>query len=466
MSKDAGDTLSQKVQVVNLMGATETGIPPCWLPSPEDWQYFYYNPALQGIEFRVVNEELYQLFITRHPSTDCYHSTWNTFPNSSEYTMNDLYTKHPTKENLWLYAGRADDVIVLSNGEKLNPTSMELTLVGHLGVLGALVVGQARFSPAAIIELEDEHARKLETREENEAMINLIWPYVVEANKSAPSHAQLARDKIIFSKPWKPFVRAAKGTIVRRATTKLYEQEIDELYQDSDKEDLANIPHINLAEKAADIEGAIGSFIAAVLEVKNVSPRQDFFTSGMDSLQVMKIARQLEAALEGKYRADIISRLIYENTTVAALAAVLKDASGATASIPRETAMRNTLEKFTKQLPSKKQSNHLAVVLTGSTGSLGSYLLDCLASSQNVRKIYCLNRRADAAQQQSNTNAARGLISEWGDKVVFLHADLSSPKLGLSSQDYECLRNEAGVIIRESCSYSISPIDTDSCIPI
>ena len=451
LSKDAGYALSQQVRLVNLLGATETGIPPCWLPSPEDWQYFYYNPAFRGVEFREVNEGFYQLFLKRHPSTDHYHGTWSTFPNSSEYTMNDLYTKHPTKDNLWLYAGRADDVIVLSNGEKLNPTSMELTLVGHLGVTGSLVVGQGRFAPAAIIELEEEHAQKLEAREAKQAMIDLIWPYVIEANKSAPNYAQLAQDKIIFSKPGKPFARAAKGTIIRRTTVKIYEQEINELYEDNDIEDFANIPHINLTENAAGIEAAISSLIATVLGVSSVSTEQDFFAFGIDSLQVMKIARRLEAALEGKYRADTIARLIYANTTVATLADALKDTSRAAASVSGKIAMQKTLERFAKQLPLKEQDNRLAVILTGSTGSLGSYLLDCLFSSKSVRKIYCLNRRADAAQQQSNTNATRGLVSEWGERVVFLHADLSKLKLGLNSEDYENLRNEAGVIIRELC---------------
>lgn len=440
------------------MGATETGAPPSWLPPAEDWQYLHYNPELKGLELRQIDDELYQLFLTRHPSTDPYHGTWNTFPQLHEYTMNDLYTKHPTKENLWLYAGRSDDVIVLSNGEKLNPSSMELALLGHLGVTGALVVGQARFAPAAIIELEDELARKVENKEEREAMRNAIWPFVVEANRSAPGQAQIARDKIIFNNPSKPFVRVAKGTVMRKATTKLYEKEIDELYQDTNKDDLENVPRFDLAQDVASIEAVIGSLIAAAIGVENLSHEQDFFASGMDSLQVMKVSRQLEASLEGKYRADNIARLIYGHSTVATLTTALKDISGGKTGLSNEVAMQQTLERYIKQLPSKeqhtstKQDGGLVVVLTGSTGSLGSYLLDTLASSKIVTKIYCLNRRADADQQQAKTNAARGLISEWGDRVIFLHADLSKSKLGLSSKDYERLQNEAGVVIRKSRS--------------
>ncbi len=54
-----------------------------------------------------------------------YHSTWWTFPEIKEYSMKEVYVKHPTKRNLWRYVGRKDDVIVLSNGEKFNRTSIK-----------------------------------------------------------------------------------------------------------------------------------------------------------------------------------------------------------------------------------------------------------------------------------------------------------------------------------------------------
>lgn len=429
------------------MGATEIGILPSWIPPAGECQYFLFNPEFKGVELRYVEDDIYQLFLTREPFTDAFHGTWYTFPNAKEYTMNDLYKKHPTKKNLWLYAGRADDVIVLSNGEKLNPTSMELTLLGHMGVTGALVVGQAKFAPAAIIELEDEISRKVQGKKEREALLDAFWPLVVEANKSAPAHAQIARDKIIFNNPEKRFLRVAKGTIQRKPTTKLYEKEIDELYKDDNKDDLENIPQIDLEQDTAAIEGAIGSLFAAVIGVEKISPAQDIFSIGMDSLQVIKVSRQLEAAFGGKKRADSIARMIYSNPTVGSLTAALKDNSGGKAGVTSEVSMLQTLDRFKKQLP---PAGGLVVILTGSTGSLGSYLLDALASAPNVKKIFCLNRRVDASEHQARANATRGLISEWGGRVVFFHADLSKPKLGLKEQEYDTLRAEVGAIIRKS----------------
>jgi hypothetical protein len=440
------------------MGATESCILPLWVSPAEDWQYFQYNPALKGLEFRPLGDGTYQQFLVRHPTTDPYHAAWKTFPHLQEYSMKDLYMKHPTKENLWFYVGRGDDLIVLSNGEKLNPTSMEMTLVGHNGVKGALVVGQARFAPAAMIELNDDISTRLRTAEERAAMIDEIWPSVMKANQSAPSHAQISRDRIFFSKPEKPFVRAGKLTIQRKATVVLYEEEIEEFYKHHNQETLEDIPHIDLTKDMDSVERALGGLIANAVGIRSLSADQDFFETGMDSLQVMKAVRGLEAALGSGYKGPITSQLIYSNTTVAALAAALTP--GARANVPRKVMMEQTLRKYAAQLPEsdkplKENATQppecgMVVVLTGSTGSLGSYLLDALVSSRNVTKIYCLNRRPDAEQQQAKTNATRGLVSEWGDRVIFLHADLSKPNLGLAVQAYGLLRSEATVIIRES----------------
>src|ERR1700733_14259424 len=75
-----------------------------------------------------------------------------TFPDLQEYSMKDLYSKHPTKHGLWLYRGRADDIIVLANGAKLNPLSMENIITSHPQVLGCLVVGQGKFETAILVE--------------------------------------------------------------------------------------------------------------------------------------------------------------------------------------------------------------------------------------------------------------------------------------------------------------------------
>lgn len=91
-----------------------------------------------------------------------------------------------------------------------------------------------------------------------------------------------------------------------------------------------------------------------------------------------------------------------------------------------------------------------AVILTGSTGSLGSYLLDTLMTQARVSKIYCLNRSADARSKQAKSNQARGLLTDWSLKnVEFVHADLSLPLFGLDESIYSQMLQSVNYIIRQ-----------------
>ncbi|KAK4212677.1 non-canonical non-ribosomal peptide synthetase FUB8 [Rhypophila decipiens] len=101
--------------------------------------------------------------------------------------------------------------------------------------------------------------------------------------------------------------------------------------------------------------------------------------------------------------------------------------------------------------PSEGSQSDMAVILTGSTGSLGSYLLDSLARQQHVRKIYCLNRAEDGGlAKQKAASLDRGLdIALCGDdtRVEFLHVDLSQVYFGLDASKYRELMREATHII-------------------
>lgn len=89
---------------------------PHYLCDREDWPYMSVSPVL-GQEYRQVSEDLYEQVIVRKPELHLYQGVFGTFPHLTEWPMKDLYSKHPTKENIWLYRGRADDVIVFSTGE-------------------------------------------------------------------------------------------------------------------------------------------------------------------------------------------------------------------------------------------------------------------------------------------------------------------------------------------------------------
>ena len=424
--------------------------------------YFHYNPDLKGVEFREVSDGLYEQFMVRHSSTDPYHATWYTFPDQSEYSTKDLFSKHPTKPNLWYYEGRSDDVIVFSNGEKFNPSAMEATLRTHPDVSRVIVVGQARFEPAALIEL---HASPSE--EGKKHLLESFTPYLIKVNETAPAYAKLQRDHLAFTTPEKPMILADKGTVKRTPTAKAYDEEIEQLYAHAND---SSLPTIKLdAENLDNLEAGIQELLVGTLGLESIAPEQDIFAVGADSLQVMNLVRQLRSSFEAQHGHHVVPphlispKIVYANPTAAKLASALHQMSGHTAEASgkleeqRIKKMEETLNKYSEELPkelskaSVKDDGKLTVVLTGSTGSLGSYLLDALLGSDRVSKIICLNRGVHSEDKQKKSMASRGLVTEWAnDKVRFLTTDLGKPRLGLASDDYGLLVKETSYIIRKS----------------
>ena len=462
LGKAAGDAISRYTDVINVMGSSEVGFFPLLHKNLEDWMYFHFDPRSKGVEFRQVGPGLYEQVFTRHDSTDPFHWSFYTFPDRSEFSMNDLYSKHPSKPDLWLYEGRSDDVIVFSNGEKLNPNDMEATLRSCPGIYGALVVGQGRFEAAALLELKGSSPDGDEARRQ---VLDRLSPYITKANERAPAYAKLDLDHVFFTKPSNPMLRTDKGTVKRRATNQAYKEEIDQLYVDvAGFEDSLDVDQLNPKDQHA-LRVAIRGILTEMEGLRDVTFQQDFFAAGMDSLQVMNLVRQLRSSFrdyDGGTVARLVSpRTIYSNPTLFKLATAVNyladHGEAASEGLEKERIgkMERMLAKYSQDLSqpnndktSPSREKGLTVVLTGSTGSLGSYLLDCLVANAQVTKIVCLNRGADGETKQRISNKPRGLTTEWGGKVHFLTTDLSKRNLGLGTDDYKMLVKEAAIILR------------------
>ncbi|TVY94169.1 Non-canonical non-ribosomal peptide synthetase [Lachnellula willkommii] len=71
---------------------------------------------------------------------------------------------------------------------------------------------------------------------ESETLLALIWVAVEEANAWVPEHARVSRDNLVVATHERPFVRASKGTVVRKLTLALYADEIERVYERWDGE--------------------------------------------------------------------------------------------------------------------------------------------------------------------------------------------------------------------------------------
>ena len=133
--------------------------------------------------------------------------------------------------------------------------------------------------------------------------------------------------------------------------------------------------------------------------------------------------------------------------------------------------MESLLDKYVQSLPVDNQRQRLpitqdtTVLLTGSTGSLGSYILNELSNDPNVQHIICLDRSSSAAEKHRETGPKRGLTPLDTERVEFLKANLADPQLGMENEVYERLKNTVTHIIRKATPLSISgwrgEVDTD-----
>ncbi|KAI8945650.1 hypothetical protein F4801DRAFT_114075 [Xylaria longipes] len=456
--KAVGDLAITKTRVLNCLGSTECGVLPSQFCYPQDWQYLRLHPSL-GYEYRHVSDNLYEQVIVRDEHRLQYQGIFGTFPDLTEWPMKDVYSKHPdpAKGDLWLYRGRADDIIVFSTGEKINPNEMEDMINGNPAVNVALIVGQGRFQSSLLVEAVNPPANA----EDKQRLLEAIWPSVQVANSECPSHGRIHRNMITFTSAVKPMLRAGKGTVQRRLTLNLYTSELDALYE-------AVSATVRQPDTGVDGDyGSYGSAEAAIkaiitsstdIDAQNISPDSDLFELGLDSLQVTTVVRMLNdyISFHGKPQ-SMAAKTVYANPNLAALTdaiSVIINGKGSNNGSYQEK-MEALYQLHSGNMPisgretSPKSLVSSVVLMTGSTGSLGSYILDSLQSDDRVSRIYCLCRGPESLQRQESLQASKGLLP-LSKKVQCLDADLSKSYFGLPTTTYRELLDQVTHIIHNA----------------
>ena len=480
LPQSIGDRVASRIPLRCWWGASECGIPHQLIPpslGPNDWRYIQFHPSV-GAVFEPVADGIYELVIRRDENLPqvCFSILGQDVLHKGEYRTKDLFQPHPSVPDAWCWRARSDDIIVFLNGEKKNPVSIEHYIVAQNPdvVSGALVIGTQRFQAALLIEptaVEDEPLSTIQQAE----LIERIWPSIQEANKEAPAHARIEKALVLILPG--PLLRAGKGTIQRAASIAQYRREIDALYANSDVIDGeddgsqgATAPFIDMADMASVnrfINESVGTVTGGlnpenVLEVDrdHEHDASTFFDCGMDSLMALQLLRILR---RGLHRPDLGLSTIYSNPTVSQLQMAIT--SGDSFSKDDDSLLIQPLLKTygeTIQQIQEPESpgadfradgRQVTAVLTGSTGTIGTFLLHALLSRPEIKHVVCLNRSLDGGRAvQISRLAAAGI--EMGDqdqqRVTFLQADLSRPLLGLNEATYRGLHDQVSLIIHNA----------------
>ncbi|KAI0407921.1 hypothetical protein F4802DRAFT_605343 [Xylaria palmicola] len=453
LAREVGDRLVKHEETkVHRFGS----LPIYFHQDPEAWAYFKFNSELFGADWRPFHDGSYELVMIRKDKEPGIQGFFYTFPHLDEYRTGDLYKRHPTLPDFWIHHGRADNIIVFSNGEKLNPVTLEEVVQDQPDVQGALVIGSNRFQAGLLLE-PSEH---LADEEDKRRFIGSVWPIVEKVNRGTVAHGQISREMITVATYTKPFLRSGKGSIQRADTVQLYAEEIDNLYKQAE-----NGSQLPVADVDMSSEETLTASISNLFGEKKLEPDTDFFAIGIDSLQIMNVSRSLRASLS--LETTVLSaRVIYRNPTPRRLAQyILRATIGSEAETGKREdnedvkISKSLYEKYTHNLiPGKTvrpaaPNNNQTILLTGSTGGLGSYLLDQLVRSTAVKRVICLNRAEDGgARQQEQQMKNRGLTQEpeHMTKIEYLHVDLSNDRLGLAYGLYKALLKDVHRIIHNA----------------
>lgn len=483
-----GNALSRLVRhLCSFIGSTEGG--PCHLVSPPDsshWNEFNFIDV--GHKMEEVEDGIFELV---YPNTDLTQRSqlhFHSYPELSEYRTKDLFIPVPGKEGWWTYRGRTDNWIIMSNALKVDPTDIENTVGSHPDVRGVLVAGDRRHRLCLLVELKDEV--KPGNDIDREQILTKLWPYIEEANRKSSKFGRIPRELVYFATREKPFLRASKGTIQRRLTIEAYADEINELYAKAEHGLLTHaLPPLEKLDRES-LAKLLQYLYADVLKLDDgIGIDKDVLAAGIDSFGIMTISSRLKAALRqygiSEVKLDVVSvKTLYSASTIGSLAEALvtalstSDGDISDEQDPGDGNIRNDILAFVQKYKTKVQ--HLVengpvisdnnekngekstsgapcqtVLLTGSTGSLGSYLLDALLTRSDIKKVICLNRGSDAKQRQVKSLESRRLPplpqnQEDKGRVVFLQADLQDERLGLSREDYAFVAREATVIVHNA----------------
>ncbi|KAF6752758.1 hypothetical protein DFP72DRAFT_1069941 [Ephemerocybe angulata] len=478
-----GDALYGKgVKLFPFYGATELGGSSQFLlsrPPEAGWEYFKLSPHTSPVLIREDGAQgISRLYFKPSPT----HSpaTLNAdLDGERVYDTKDLLVCHPTERGLWKIHGRADDQIMHSTGEKTNPVPIEAIITRHPNIRSAIVFGRGRFQAGVLIET----CTPFLPEDENASFIDDIWSQIKEANKVSPSHSRIFKEMIIVAVPGKPFLYTAKGSVRRQNILDLYKDEISALYDLWEVQQQHRGSSSGSAVDLASLEGCI-SFVRETVRKalqledgeEGLGDGDDIFQHGCDSLQAIWIRNKVAGVVrslgyEPDWAGASSSNFVYAHPTIAALAQYTFEAcnSGSDKHHGDKTQLKSELyeekmvrkmlelvEKYSQSFPGHTPGGLTprkeAILLTGSTGGLGSYLLESLVLNPDISKVFVLNRpngTLGSEERQLKSFRERGIDAAFLDfgKIRFLEGHLEVEGFGLDGDVIEEMRREVTCVM-------------------
>ncbi|KAI9674800.1 MAG: putative NRPS-like protein biosynthetic cluster [Caeruleum heppii] len=464
---------AQGVRLLNHCGTTELGgLAPIFDPTPEyDWRYFRLR---RDLDIRVESVK---------DSSDTVKIVGRPFGWEHDFIVQDFLQPNPrAPSSEYRFLGRADELIVMANGEKVRPALLEETVAEDPHVRAAIAFGTSRDQLGMLIEAAP--GLDLDTADKSgvSAFIDAIWPSVQQGNEVVERHGKVSKSMIIVtSASSRPLHRTAKGSLARKEILEAFATEIDATYENS-KMDYGGAPpsFMDLEATTSYVRNVVHYVLDILPDDDMVRDDDDFFEMGMDSRQATMLRQILSSSRTIRDEAEdpatmlVSPDFVHAHPSINLITQALMQQSRLPCSekdsnTSRGATMLGLLGKYSSIIDSLAKSsltirdrvllppNERIVLLTGSTGSLGSSILHSLVRDPSVSQVLCLNRKApvmsankgrDMRMRQVKANEKTGLTlsaNAWRN-IRLMEAIFDRPRFGLEVDEYNALKSATHII--------------------
>lgn len=453
LKETVGSTLSAAgVKLLNHYGSTESGpLTPIFVPDAQyNWRFFRLRKDVVMDLTETIAEggdqaKRYTLKLRPHG--------WE-----NDFELQDeLVRNHDSQKLEFAAVGRKDEVIVLSNGEKMSPEVIETYLSAQPNIADAVVFSNENSEAGVIIKPSLSVSRG-----ERRAFRTSVWPFIVEVNKLTDGFAQIPSELMVIIVPDEiALPRSDKGSVLRREVYQLFQKEIEMTNAFANAGEDDPFPKLSSQSLEAYLQELIQTQLNWKISSSAWSTSDDLFELGMDSLQALQLRRAVERLTLSPHNRTIDPSMmstdfIYRNPSVDRIASALR---GATTDILCNTRF-DQIAGFAETYSGFRPKRLARVLITGGTGNLGAHVVAQFATDPTVVQVVCLNRPGllrtglDASARQKAALESKGILLEdehWL-KIKVYECDTWKPRLGLNNEDYLSLSADMTHILHNAWS--------------
>lgn len=199
----------------------------------------------------------------------------------NSWATKDLFVKHETLKDAYQYVGRLDDVVVLENGEKVNPIAVEGEIANSAFVDSCVIFGSGRSALGAAVVPSGAAASMSE-----DELRSTVWTVIQSAQVVFPAYARISEDMVLILPLGSAVPKTDKSTVIRGKFLASYKDEIDKLYDEQ-----AGDPTMTEFSKEELLDFLEAQLIAALRlpAETRIERERDFGTLGLDSLQALRL---------------------------------------------------------------------------------------------------------------------------------------------------------------------------------